>query len=65
MLPLRNVAGDPEQEYFVDGMAEAIISDLSRIKALRVIARTSAMQYKGSRFHRRRSRELNVDVAAR
>ena len=46
--PARNVSGDPAQEYFADGMTEAIISDLARIKALRVISRTSAMKYKGS-----------------
>ena len=48
MLPLRNLSGDPDQEYFVDGMTEALITDLSKIKTLRVIARSSAMQFKGS-----------------
>ena len=63
VLPLRNVAGDPAQEYFVDGMTEAIISDLSRIKALRVISRTSAMKYKGSTLSLPEiARELNVDA---
>ncbi len=63
MLPLRNTSGDPTQEYFVDGMTEAIISDLSHIKALRVISRTSAMQYKGStRPLPEIARELNVDA---
>jgi TolB-like protein/Tfp pilus assembly protein PilF len=48
VLPLRNLSGDPEQEYFVDGMTEALIIDLSKIASLKVIARSSAMQYKGS-----------------
>jgi TolB-like protein len=47
VLPLENVARDGTQEYFVDGMTEALISDLSRLKGLRVISRTSAMRYKG------------------
>ena len=63
MLPLRNVSGDASQEYFADGMTEAIISDLARIKALRVISRTSAMQYKGSTLSLPQiARELNVDA---
>jgi TolB-like protein/DNA-binding winged helix-turn-helix (wHTH) protein/tetratricopeptide (TPR) repeat protein len=49
VLPLANLTGDPEQEYFVDGMTEALISQLGKIGALRVISRTSAMHYKGSR----------------
>ena len=63
VLPLRNVAGDPAQDYFADGMTEAIISDLARIKALRVISRTSAMKYKGSGLSLPEiARELNVDA---
>ncbi|MCA9723526.1 MAG: protein kinase, partial [Gemmatimonadetes bacterium] len=62
VLPLRNTSGDPTQEYFVDGMTEAIISDLARIKALRVISRTSAMQYKGTtKSLPEVARELNVE----
>ncbi|MCH7576153.1 MAG: hypothetical protein IIA59_13665 [Candidatus Marinimicrobia bacterium] len=47
VLPLDNLMGDPDQDYFVDGMHEALIADLSKIDALRVISRTSVMQYKG------------------
>ncbi|MGB6032588.1 MAG: protein kinase, partial [Bacteroidota bacterium] len=46
VLPFENLTGDPEQEYFVDGMTDALISDLAKIGALRVISRTSVMQYK-------------------
>jgi TolB-like protein/Tfp pilus assembly protein PilF len=47
VLPLDNLSREPEQEYFVEGMHEALITELSKISALRVISRTSAMQYKG------------------
>jgi serine/threonine-protein kinase len=63
VLPLDNVSRDPAQEYFADGMTEALISDLARLKALRVISRTSAMKYKG--VHKAMpeiARELNVDA---
>jgi TolB-like protein/DNA-binding winged helix-turn-helix (wHTH) protein/tetratricopeptide (TPR) repeat protein len=46
VLPLRNLSGDSEQEYFADGMTEALITDLAQISALRVISRTSSMHYK-------------------
>lgn len=63
VLPLRNVSKDPAQEYFADGMTESLISDLSRIKALRVISRTSAMTYKGAtKSLPEIARELNVDA---
>ena len=63
VLPLRNISQDSSQEYFADGMTEAIISDLARIKALRVISRTSAMAYKGStKSLPEIARDLNVDA---
>jgi TolB-like protein/tetratricopeptide (TPR) repeat protein len=48
VLPLENLSGDSEQEYFADGMTEALICDLARISALSVISRTSVMRYKRS-----------------
>src|SRR6266851_391517 len=47
VLPFQNMSGDPEQEYFADGMSEDIITALSRFKALFVIARNSSFTYKG------------------
>ncbi|NIN73212.1 MAG: hypothetical protein GTO46_15060, partial [Gemmatimonadetes bacterium] len=49
VLPLENLSGDPEQEYFADGMTEALITDLAKIGALKVISRTSVMHYKEAR----------------
>ncbi len=46
VLPLENLSGDPEQEYFADGMTEALIGGLAKIGALSVISRTSIMRYK-------------------
>jgi eukaryotic-like serine/threonine-protein kinase len=48
VLPLENLSGDPEQEYFVEGMHEALIAELSKISALKVISRTSTLRYKGT-----------------
>ena len=47
VLPFQNMSGDPEQEYFVDGLVEDIITALSRFKNLFVIARNSSFTYKG------------------
>lgn len=49
VLPLENFSADPEQEYFADGMTEALITDLSTVEGLHVISRTSSMQFKGQR----------------
>ncbi len=49
VLPLDNLSGDPEQEFFADGMTEELIASLAQIGALRVISRTTVMRYKGSR----------------
>jgi TolB-like protein/DNA-binding winged helix-turn-helix (wHTH) protein len=48
VLPLANLSGDPSQEYFADGMTEALIGNLARIRALRVVSRTSVMRFKGA-----------------
>src|SRR4029077_2338443 len=63
VLPLENLSRDPEQDYFADGMTEELIAELSKVGALRVISRTSIMQYKG--VHKplpQIARELNVDA---
>ena len=49
VLPLDNLSGDKEQEYFVDGMTDALITELAQIQPLKVISRTSVMQYKGAK----------------
>ena len=61
VLPFQNMSGDPEQDYFADGMVEDIITGLSRIKWLFVIARNSSFVYKGKAVDVRQvGRELGV-----
>ena len=63
VLPLENVSGDASQEYFADGMTDSLITNLAGLKSVRVISRTSAMHYKGSRKTLPDiTRELNVDA---
>jgi TolB-like protein/DNA-binding winged helix-turn-helix (wHTH) protein/Tfp pilus assembly protein PilF len=62
VLPLENLTGDSSQEYFADGMTDALITDLAKVKSLRVISRTSAMRYKNTHLPLAKiARELNVD----
>ena len=63
VLPLENLTGDPSQDYFADGMTDALITDLAQIQALRVISRTSVVGYKGTRKPLPQiARELHVDA---
>jgi len=63
VLPFENLSGDPAQEYFADGMTEELVTNLGKISPLRVISRTSVMQYKGSKKPLPQiARELNVDA---
>jgi TolB-like protein/Tfp pilus assembly protein PilF len=63
VLPLENLSRDPEQDYFAEGMTEALITSLAKIGPLRVVSRTTVMRYKG--VHRplpEIARELGVDA---
>jgi TolB-like protein/Flp pilus assembly protein TadD len=63
VLPLENLSGDPEQEYFAEGLTEALINTVAKIGALRVTSRTSAMRYrKTDKNVPQIARELNVDA---
>jgi serine/threonine protein kinase/Flp pilus assembly protein TadD len=62
VLPLENLSGDPAQDYFADGMTEAVIANLSQIGSIKVISRTSVMRYKNSdKTIPEIARELGVD----
>ncbi|MGH9522429.1 MAG: winged helix-turn-helix domain-containing protein, partial [Terriglobales bacterium] len=62
ILPLKNVSGDPQQEYFADGMTDALIDRVSHLPGLRVISRTSAMRLRNSSLSVPEiARALNVD----
>ncbi len=64
VLPFTNLSSDPEQDYFSDGMMEEILNHLVKIKDLKVISRTTAMQYKGtSKSVHEITQELNVATA--
>jgi TolB-like protein/DNA-binding winged helix-turn-helix (wHTH) protein/Flp pilus assembly protein TadD len=63
VLPLENLSGDKDQEYFADGMTDELIANLAKIHSLRVISRSTAMAYKGTRKPLSEiARELNVDA---
>jgi TolB-like protein/DNA-binding winged helix-turn-helix (wHTH) protein/Tfp pilus assembly protein PilF len=63
VLPLENLSHDPSQDYFADGMTDELITELGQISELRVISRTSAMTYKGTRKSLPQiAQELNVDA---
>jgi serine/threonine protein kinase/tetratricopeptide (TPR) repeat protein len=63
VLPLENLSRDPEQEYFAEGMTDELITNLAKIGTIRVISRTSVMQYKGTQKPIGQiSKELGVDA---
>jgi TolB-like protein/DNA-binding winged helix-turn-helix (wHTH) protein/Tfp pilus assembly protein PilF len=63
VLPFQNLSGDPEQEYFSDGMTEALITELGQIRGLLVISRSSSMHYKGATMTLPQiARELHADA---
>jgi len=63
VLPMQNLSNDPNQEYFVDGMTDELITDLAQIRELKVVSKTSIMQYKGTRIPLPEiGRELGVDA---
>jgi TolB-like protein/DNA-binding winged helix-turn-helix (wHTH) protein/Flp pilus assembly protein TadD len=62
VLPLANLSGDPKEEYFADGMTEALITDLAQLKEVRVISRTSVMRFKQTKLSLPEiAKQLDVD----
>jgi TolB-like protein/DNA-binding winged helix-turn-helix (wHTH) protein/Tfp pilus assembly protein PilF len=63
VIPLENLSGNPDEEYFADGMTDELITDLAKTSSARITSRTSIMRYKGTRKSVREiGRELNVDA---
>ena len=63
VLPMENLSGDSNQEYFADGMTDELIASLARISSLRVVSRTTAMDYKGTHESLEKiARDLHVDA---
>jgi len=63
VIPLDNLSRDPEEQYFADGLTDALITDLAKIGGVRITSRTSVMQYRGTKKSIKEiGRELNVDA---
>jgi len=63
VIPLENLSRDPEQQYFADGLTDALITDLAKMGGVRITSRTSVMQYRGTtKTIKEIGRELNVDA---
>jgi TolB-like protein/DNA-binding winged helix-turn-helix (wHTH) protein/Tfp pilus assembly protein PilF len=63
VIPLENLSGDSEQQYFADGLTDALITDLAKLGGVRITSRTSVMQYRGTKKTIKEiGRELNVDA---
>ena len=63
VIPLENLSHDPEQEYFADGITDALITDLAKVSNLRVTSRTSIIRFKSTKKSIKDiGRELNVDA---
>ena len=63
VLPLENLSHDPEQQYFADGLTDALITDLAKMGSTRITSRTSVIQYRGTKKNVKEiGRELNVDA---